>query len=156
MLDIHHLRLPNPMNQGTWFWPDVSDLDGAHDATRYGMWCAILVSGVTVLFVMLWFLGLKLPLAAPSALLDAMLFAIIAYGLYKHSRIAAVAGFTLFLIERIYAYMMTGSILGVGVLGIIMLFGFFNGIRGAFAYQKLSAAAASQSVAAATSSAINP
>jgi hypothetical protein len=28
----------------------------------------------------------------------------------------------------------------VGALGVVILFGFFNGIRGAFAYQKLAAA----------------
>jgi hypothetical protein len=75
----------------------------------------------------------------PAALVDAVLFAAIGYGLAKYSRIAAVAGFVLFLAEKIYALVITGSILGGGVLGVVMLFGFFNGIRGAFAYHQLLA-----------------
>jgi hypothetical protein len=128
------------MNSGSWFWPDVSDVDGAKDAAHYGMWCAILVAGFTALFVVLSFLGTRLMGVTPAALVDVALFAAIAYGLSKYSRFAAVAGFVLFLIEKIYAFVVTGSILGVGVLGVIILFGFLNGIRGAFAYQKLLAA----------------
>ena len=128
------------MNSGSWYWPDVSDLDGAKDATRFGMWCAILVAGVTALFVVLSFFGIRLMAITPAALLDAALFAAIAYGLSKYSRFAAAAGFVLFLVEKIYAVVTTGSILGAGVLGVVILFGFLNGVRGAFAYQKLLAA----------------
>ena len=134
------------MNHSTWYWPDVSDIDGAKDATRYGMWCAILVAAFTALFSLLALFGIRFMGASLASFVDAALFAAIAYGLSKYSRFAAVAGFTLFLIEKIYTYVMTGSILGVGVLGIVILFGFLNGMRGAFAYQRL-AAAASQVVA---------
>ena len=134
------------MNSGSWYWPDVSDLDGAKDATRFGMWCAILVAGVTALFVVFSFSGIRLMGITPAALLDAVLFAAVAFGLSKHSRFAAVGGFVLFLVEKIYAVIKTGSILGVGVLGVIILFGFLNGVRGAFAYQKLLAAVPPQAV----------
>jgi hypothetical protein len=128
------------MNSGSWYWPDVSDLDGAKDATRYGMWCAVLVATVTTLFAVLSFLGIRIMGSSPSALLDAVLFAAVAFGLAKYSRFAAFAGFALFLVEKIYTVVLTGSILGIGVLGVVILFGFLNGIRGAFAYQKLLAA----------------
>jgi hypothetical protein len=128
------------MNSGSWYWPDVSDLDGAKDATRYGMWCALLVAGVTALFAVLSLFGVRLMGITPAALLDAALFGAIGFGLARYSRFAAVAGFLLYLLEKIYALATTGSILGVGALGVVMLFGFFNGIRGAFAYQKLVAA----------------
>ena len=134
------------MNSGSWYWPDVSDLDGAKDAAHYGMWCAILVAGFTAIFVILSFFGTRLMGITPAALLDVALFAAIAYGLSRYSRFAAVAGFVLFLIEKIYAFVLTGSILGVGVFGAIILFGFLNGVRGAFAYQKLLAAASPQVV----------
>jgi hypothetical protein len=32
-------------------WPDVSDLEGAQEAARYGMWCAVFVAGVSTLFL---------------------------------------------------------------------------------------------------------
>jgi hypothetical protein len=129
------------MNNSSWYWPDVSDIDGARDATRYGMWCAILVAGVTALLSLLAFSGTRIMGVTPVSLIDAAIFAAIAFGLSRYSRFAAVAGFTLYLIEKIYAFVVTGSVLGVGVLGIVILFGFLNGMRGAFAYQKLSAAA---------------
>ena len=132
------------MNRGSWFWPDVSDLDGAKDATRYGMWCAALVSGVTWLFAALSLLGVRMTGITPAAIADAILFAGIAYGLYRFSRFAAVAGFVLFLIEKVFMFIKTGSILGVGVFGIIILFGFLNGMRGAFAYHKLQEASAAR------------
>ena len=134
------------MNSGSWYWPDVSDLDGAKDATRYGMWCAYLVAGVTGLLAVLSFFGVRLMGITPSALLDAALFAAIGFGLSKYSRFAAVAGFLLYLAEKIYALVTTGSILGVGALGVVILFGLFNGIRGTFAHQKLLAAAPPQPV----------
>ena len=59
------------MNSGSWYWPDVSDLDGAKDAARYGMWCAFLVAGVTALFVVLSLFGTRLMGITPAALLDA-------------------------------------------------------------------------------------
>jgi hypothetical protein len=134
------------MSSGSWYWPDVSDEDGAKDAMRLGMWCAIPVASVTGLFVVFSFFGIKLMGITPSALLDAVLFAAIAYGLSKYSRFAAVAGFVLFLIEKIYTFIVTGSILGVGALGVVMLIGLLNGVRGAFAYQKLVASVPPQAV----------
>jgi hypothetical protein len=134
------------MNSGSWYWPDISDLDGAKDATHYGMWCAVLVATVTALLAVLSLFGTSVMGISASAFVDAALFGAIAFGLSKYSRFAAVAGFTLYLAEKIYAYITTGSILGVGVLGVVVLFGLLNGIRGAFAYQKLLASAASQPV----------
>jgi len=128
------------MNNGSWYWPDVSEIDGAKSAIQYGMWCAIIVAGFTTVAVSLGLVGVTLFHIAPSALFDAALFAVIAYGLHRHSRTAAVAGLLLFLLEKIYTVMQTGSIFGVGALGVVFLFGFFNGVRGAFAFHKLLAA----------------
>jgi hypothetical protein len=134
------------MNSGSWYWPDVSDLDGAKDATRFGMWCALLVGGVTALVAVLSLFGIRFMGTTPAALLDAALFGAIGFGLSRYSRFAAVAGFLLFLVEKIYAFITTGSILGVGVLGVVILFGLFNGMRGAFAYQKLLTAVTPEAV----------
>jgi len=128
------------MNSGNWYWPDVSELDGAKDATKYGMWCAIIVAAITAILSVLAIMGVGVTGISASALVDAVMFAGIAYGRSRYSRFAAVAGFVLYLAEKIYTYVQTGSILGVGVLAIVVLFGFLNGIRGVFAYQKLLAA----------------
>jgi len=134
------------MNNGSWYWPDVSDLDGAKDATKYGMWCAIIVAAITAGLSVLTIMGMGIRGISAYALIDAFAFAGIAYGLSRYSRFAAVAGFVLYLAEKIYAYVVTGSILGVGVLAVVVLFGLLNGIRGAFAHQKLVVAAPPQSV----------
>jgi len=125
------------MNSGSWYWPDVDNLEGAEDACRLAMWCAMLVSGVTALLAFLALNGIRILPISGSALVDAAIFAAVAYGLSRHSRFAAVAGFVLFLIERIYMVIQTGTIFGAGVLGIVFLIGFLNGMRGAFAYHKL-------------------
>ena len=134
------------MNNGSWYWPDVSDLDGAKDATKYGMWCAIIVAAITAGLSVLTIMGMGIRGISAYALVDAFVFAGIAYGLSRYSRFAAVAGFVLHLAEKIYAYAVTGSILGVGVLAVIVLFGLLNGMRGTFAYQELLAAAHPQAV----------
>jgi len=115
---------------------------------RHTLWnvCAVVVATVTAFFAMLSLFGTSVMGISASALLDAAVFGAVAFGLSKYSRFAAVAGFAFFLGEKIYAYIVTGSILGVGVLGIVILFGFLNGIHGAFAYQKLLATAPPQPV----------
>lgn len=131
------------MNKSNWFWPDVSDLEEAKKACRVAMWCAILVAGVTSLFAGLAMAGAKFSPVNGSAFLDAALFAGIAFGLSRYSRVAGVAGFALFLVERIYMISQTRSALGGGLfLGVVLLIGFLNGMRGAFAYQKLQTRAA--------------
>lgn len=127
------------MNKSNWFWPDVSNLDEAKKACRSAMWCAILVAGVTTLFSFLAIAGTKMnnvPVDG-SALIDAALFAGIAYGLYRCSRFAGVAGFVLFLFERIYMISKGGPAASGLFLGIVLLLGFLNGMRGAFSYYKL-------------------
>jgi hypothetical protein len=130
------------MNSGSWYWPDLSDIDGAKDASRLGMWCAVIVAGITGLFALLALAGTSLMGVRPLSLVDAALFAGIAFGIHKYSRFAAVAGFALFLIEKIYQVIQQGP-LGAGVLGIVFLIGFLNAMRGTFAYHKFVAASAS-------------
>ena len=131
------------MKNRNWYWPDVSDLDGAKAAARYGMWCAIFVACVTTFVVFLGSFGVSIFGVKTSALLDALLFAGIAYGLSRYSRFAAVAGFALFVLEKIYMLLHTGNILSVGVVGVLIALGLFNSIRGTFAYDKLNGGAAS-------------
>ena len=61
------------MNNSSWFWPDVSNVEEAKKACRVAMWCAIFVASVTTLFSLLALAGTKianLPIDA-SALFDA-------------------------------------------------------------------------------------
>lgn len=127
------------MNKSNWFWPDVSNAEEAKKACHVAMWCAIFVAGVTAAVAILAMTGAKmnnLPVDG-SALIDAALFGGIAFGLYRCSRFAGVAGFVLFLIERIYMISKTGPTGGGLFLGVFLLLGFLNGLRGALAYHKV-------------------
>lgn len=125
------------MNSGSWFWPDVSTLDGAEDACRLAKWCALAISGLAALPVLFALISMRFTVASVATLLEAAIFGAIAFGLEKHSRVAAVAGFVLYLADRIYMIAHTGSFLGAGALGIVILIGFLNGMRGAFAIARL-------------------
>jgi len=127
------------MNNSSWYWPDVSNVDEAKKACRVAMWCAIVVASVTSLFSVLAMAGTRignLPIDG-SALFDAALFAGIAFGLSRFSRFAGVAGFALFLLERIFMIAKGGPAAGGLFMGIFLLLGFLHGMRGAFAYHKL-------------------
>ena len=129
------------MNKNSWFWPDVTTPDGAKGACRAAMWCAVFVAGITTVVALIAIAGIKgIPIPVDgSALLDAAIFGVIAFGLSRCSRIAGVAGFVLFLYERVYMIAKSGFLMGGGILGVVLLIAFFHGMRGAFAYRKLTA-----------------
>ena len=90
---------------------------------------------MTVVFVLI---ALRFAVLSVVTILEAALFGAIAFGLEKCSRVAATAGFVLYLADRIYMIVYTESFLGAGILGTVILIGFLNGIRGAFAAAKLT------------------
>ena len=129
------------MSKISWYSPDFNTEDGAKAACRTAMWCAVFVAGITTVVAIIAIAGVKgIPLPIDgSALIDAALFAGIAFGLSRFSRFAGVAGFALFLFERLYMIAKAGFLMGGGILGIVLAIAFFNGMRGSFAYKKLTA-----------------
>lgn len=127
------------MNKSNWFWPDVTNLDEAKKACRSAMWCAIFVASVTTIVALIAISGVaSMPLPVNgTALFDAGIFAGIAYGLSRCSRFAGVAGFVLFLFEKLYMLSKGGAAAGGLILGVFLLLGFLHGMRGAFAVHKL-------------------
>lgn len=74
----------------------------------------------------------------PLAFIDAGLFAIIAVGLWRMSRGAAVAGLVLFVAEKILGAIESGSFQGAHVAAVLIL-AFVHGVRGTFALARLTA-----------------
>jgi hypothetical protein len=74
------------MNSGSWYWPDVSDLDGAKDATKYGMWCAILVAALTAGLSVLTIMGMGIRAISAYALVEALVFAGIALPINRNTK----------------------------------------------------------------------
>ncbi len=124
----------------TW-WPSMSNLEGAKKAVHEGAGAAIFVAAVTALFSVLAIFDIRiLPGFSPWSLVDAGLFAVVAWRIYKMSRAWAVVGLLLFVGERAYAFYARGVTATTGiVVGVIILLGFVNGVRGTFAYRRLFA-----------------
>ncbi len=113
----------------------------AKGAAHQGAGAAVFVASVTALFSVLAIFNIRiLPGFSPLSLVDAGLFAIIAWRVYRMSRAWALVGLLGYVGERAYSIYAHGAAATAGwVVGVIILLGFVNGVRGTFAYRKLSA-----------------
>lgn len=122
-------------NRKDWIWPSITDTVSAKEASKQGIWACIWCAGATLLFVTLSFLGLSVLGIDAWALIDALLFIIIGYGIYKMNRIAAIAGLSLYILERIMMWFEQGLEV-VPVVAILIILLFINSLRGIFAYHR--------------------
>ncbi|OUC14103.1 MAG: hypothetical protein B0A82_13880 [Alkalinema sp. CACIAM 70d] len=122
------------------FFPPIETLGDAQAVAHQGTWAACFVTGMTTIVAlasMLKILPAGIPINAWS-LIDAALFAVIALGIYRMSRVAAVAGLIVYCIERVYMQMALGPKFGAGIfVTILLICAFINAIRGTFAYHRL-------------------
>jgi hypothetical protein len=124
------------------FWPKIVDEESARAAAHGGVAGAgMVVIATTVLLV--WGIVAGKPIAGVglSALIDVGLFLFIGFGIYRMSRVAAVAGLSLYLLELWFTTKTNGASANV-ILPIIIILAFIGGIRGTVAYhryRKLSA-----------------
>ena len=115
------------------FWPKIVDLASARRAVRPAVAVSCFIAGLTVVLV---FTSLGLPqnsLTRPSAaLIDAALWLLIAAGIHRMSRVAALAALALLLYN-------TASV-GSGPSWPSILFAIFlaAGVRGTFLYHRNS------------------
>jgi hypothetical protein len=117
-----------------WIWPPLTDTASAQKASKQGLlactWCA----GATLFLVVLSILGVRLFDFDMWALIDALLFIVIGWGIYKMNRFAAIAGLALYIIERAFMWFEYGP--KNPVIALIISFMFVNSIRGIFAYHR--------------------
>jgi hypothetical protein len=123
---------------GFW-WPDVSTPAGARSATMYGVWAA-LFSAVVTAALAAW--SIVSGEAAPDlvdawSFVDVAIFAAIAFGIWKRSRFAAVAGLVIFVAERIYVMATTPGGSGLG-LALVLAMCYVAAIRGTYAFRRLA------------------
>jgi hypothetical protein len=132
---------PKKRLEGSGWWPSVADQEGAKSAAWQGVVAACFVAVVTTLFSVLAMFGFQIvPGFSPTALVDAGLSAIVAWRIYRMSRAWAVVGLLLYVAERAYAFHVRGVKEAAGIfVGVAILLGFVNGVRGNFAYRRLSA-----------------
>ncbi len=122
------------MPKSNWFYPQITDLESAREASHQGVWACAAVAGVTLLFYGLTHFNIN-PLRLTSyALIDSALFLLLGVGIYRKSRTAAVLGLALYVLERIFGSIEYGF-KGSAVL-VLVVIAFVNSVRGTFAYRK--------------------
>lgn len=127
---------PKPKHNG--WWPDVSTPDGAGYATRQACHAAILVTIVTTIMAALGLAGVELlrKMGADGyALIDAGIFAVVAFGLSRRSRVAAWVGLVIYVLDRIFTFGTTGTPVGI-VVSIALTLAFIGGVRGTTALHR--------------------
>jgi hypothetical protein len=124
-----------------WLLPIINDLKSAENLVENGFLAAIFTISLIILNAILGDLNtilgvivIKISGVDPGALVDVVIFWIIACGLYKMSRTAAIAGLCLYLIEIIHLWLIYGLLDAPLTIIIILLFA--NSIRGTFAYHR--------------------
>jgi hypothetical protein len=117
-----------------WIWPNIVDTVSAREASKQGLWASAWCAGATILAVILSEFGIQLLNIDMYALFDAFLFIIIGWGIQKMNKVAAVAGLTLYMLERIVIWSEYGAKnLAIAIFISLM---FINSIRGNFAYHE--------------------
>ncbi len=121
------------------FWPSIYDEKSARAAARQGMWAAFFCAGATVLLVLLAREGVQIPIDGfgTTALVDATVMAFVGIGIRNMSRLAAVGGLGVYIIEQFYTLSNTHNLVGLPIPMIFALIAcFISGIRGTFALQR--------------------
>ncbi len=117
-------------------WPDTSHLDGATTAARSGHWAACIVAIATAGLALYSEFVRPLLIFDIWGLLDSFLFAVIAIGIWRMSRIAAIFGLTLYLGEQWYQWTTDG--VGNIIVALLLTLMFVNGVRGTVAFHRFN------------------
>ncbi len=118
------------------FWGKLDTLEAAVDAAKIGAAGAYMVASVTAALAVASLLGFSIiPGIGAVSLIDAVIFAGLGFGIWRNSRVCAVAALALYLVEQ---SMIVSNAPTVNVVMIAMFVVFFiNGIRGTFGYHRL-------------------
>ena len=115
-------------------WPKIESPEAAKSAMKNAASASFIIVAVTgTVAVLAIILGHPILGINGSALVDAGLFALIGWRLRKHSRIAAILGLLLYLLEAGQRFVSgAGSSAAAGsVVTILFILYFINGVRGA-------------------------
>lgn len=125
------------------WYPEITDLAAARGAAMQGVWAAVISAVLTGAFALYSLTGNQVLNIGPFALIDAALFALVAWLIHRMSRAGAIAGLVLYLAEKVSGLVNalndpvssrhTASII---VFGAFVLC-YVNAIRGTFGYHVL-------------------
>lgn len=127
-------------SKGNFFWPAVDTIDAAKKTSKYGVAAASFTTVVTTL-VATWSLGAgrkAFDFIDAWSYIDAVIFAAVAYGIYKEKRFAAVFGLGFFLFEKAMQVAASGKLQGAW-MAIILTLCYVVAIRGVYSLYRLRA-----------------
>jgi hypothetical protein len=118
-----------------WFWPRVSDRKDALFAIQEAYCVAAALAVITAILATAEVLRDTTEGMEVEGLASAVVFAGIAFGIYRKSWVAAISGLALYLASRGYAWVKVGP--NLGVIPILVALAFLHGVRGTIAFHKL-------------------
>ncbi len=120
----------------SWYWPEIKDASTAKDAVYGAAGVSVFIAVVTALLAILSLVYKKPILGLDGlALVDAGLFALVAWRIHNMSRTWAVIGLVLYLLE-VGERLVSRPSAAFGVMTIIFILALIGGIRGAFAFHR--------------------
>jgi len=118
-----------------WFWPNVDSRKNALFAIEEAFWVALIVSVFTFVFILIELLRAQESGFDFVAFANCIFFVAIAFGIRRKSRIAALAGFMLYVFSRVYVLVATGH--ENFIIPILVALALLHGVRGTFSYHRL-------------------
>ncbi len=113
--------------RNNWIWPDLDTPEGTNTAVYQDVGAAVLCSAASLWFVAIgkedWW-----------TMLDSVVFATVAGGVWKRSKVAAVGGVALYLIETLHRWATVGP--KNPLVALFLILAFINGARGVFASKR--------------------
>lgn len=126
----------NKKNLLAIFWPDIRNRESARKVGMQGCWAALISAALTALFAIASYLGFVVIAGIDMyAIIDSILLSLLAIGIWRMSRSAAVIGLLYFVVSKIFLISQIG--INNPILLVIFILFFVNGVRGTFAYQRL-------------------
>jgi hypothetical protein len=115
---------------------EINDLQSARSAAHQGVGvCAAIIIVSWIFIVILAATGA--PVNYQPLIVMSIVYGLIGMMIYRMSRLAAIGGLLLYLLERVVMMAQTGAGGGNIALIIIFAFAFVNSIRGTFAYHRM-------------------
>lgn len=149
--DRQRVLPPRRSMRDTW-WPAADTPAAAHKTSRHGFWAAVINIGLTATVFVIALGGGNLrgmPLTQDMAILsgaELALFVPIAWGLWRHMPVAAIAALAIYAASEVAAW--TWLNLKPDIFAMLLVFCFVlffaHGVRGSLAVQRFQRGALSQ------------
>jgi hypothetical protein len=119
-----------------WYWPTIEDESSAEQATKSAVGASGFIAAVTALLSILSIIYHKPVLGLDAwGLVDAAIFVLVAWRIYRMSRAWAIIGLVVYILEVGYK-LLTSPSGAIGVLTVIFVLAYIGAIRGTFAYHR--------------------